>query len=465
MATQQDKQAQKVPLPTRAKIKKRTLITGGSVVTCNASNQVVNGDLLVVDDTIVAIGKAAAEQARAGGITRVIDATGCAVIPGFVQAHVHLCQTLFRGMADDMPLLEWLKTRIWPLEAAHDEESLSASAELGLSEMMIAGTTTILDMGTVHGYDAVMQACDESGIRAFGGKAMMDAGVGVPKRLKETCAASLRESDALLKRWQGRAAGRLGYAYAPRFILSCSEALFRGVSERSRENGALLHSHVAEHPNEREAVKKLLGDDDIAILRKWGFFGKRTVLAHGVQLRDDEAKRVAKDGTRIVHCPSANLKLGSGIARIAELDEAGVQLALGADGAPCNNNMDPWMELRHAALLAKSRSGTTKLPASRAFRLATIDGAKALGIDRVTGSLEPGKKADLAIVNLGDLHAIPGGDVMSRLVYACTAKDVRFVFASGTMVAKNGEHLLLDRERVIRRANDQGAIVKRRAKI
>ncbi len=449
-----------------AKVQKRTLITGGTIVSCDAADQVFKGDLLVVNDTIAAVGKAASElAAKAPGLTRIIDAAGCAVVPGFVQAHVHLCQTLFRGMADDMPLLEWLKTRIWPLEAAHSDESLSASAELGLSEMMIAGTTTILDMGTVHGYDAVMQACDESGIRAFGGKAMMDAGAGVPKGLKETCKESLRESDALLRRWRGKGAGRLGYAYAPRFILSCSEALFRGVSERSKENGALLHSHVAEHPNEREAVRKLLGDDDIAILRKWGFSGKRTVLAHGVQLRDDEAKRVARDGTRIVHCPSANLKLGSGIARVSELDEAGVQLALGADGAPCNNNMDPWMELRHAALLAKSRSGTTKLPARRAFRLATIDGAKALGVDRITGSLEVGKKADLSIVNLGDLHAIPGGDVMSRLVYACTAKDVRMVFASGTMVAKNGEHLLLDRERVIRRANEQGEIVKKRAKI
>src|SRR6185295_9538923 len=155
----------------------------------------------------------------------------------------------------------------------------------------------------------------------------------------------------------------------------------RETGERSRATKALLHSHVAEHPDERQAVRQALGDDDLALLRSYGCTGPRTVLSHGVQFRDDELEALARDGTRIVHCPSANLKLGSGIARIADLDALGVALALGADGAPCNNNLDPWRELRHAALLAKIRTGTTALPARRAFRLATIDGARALGID------------------------------------------------------------------------------------
>src|SRR5262249_54396450 len=160
-----------------------------------------------------------------------------------------------------------------------------------------------------------------------------------------------------------------------------------------------------------------LGDDDVRMLAKWGIKGDRAILAHGVQLTDEEATMVAADGTRIVHCPSANLKLGSGIARIHDLDSLGVALALGADGAPCNNNMDPWVELRHAALLAKVRSGTTTLPARRAMRLATIDGARALGLGDVTGSIEAGKKADLAIVRIDGAHAEPGGDALSKLVY------------------------------------------------
>jgi 5-methylthioadenosine/S-adenosylhomocysteine deaminase len=446
----------------------KTLIRGGSIVTCagkGAGDGVVQGDVLVVDGHIAAVGKVPQRLLdRSSGLVRVIDAAGCAVTPGLVQAHVHLCQVLFRGAADDLPLLLWLKQRIWPFEAAHTERSLAASAELGLLEMMLAGTTTILDMGTVHAYDAVFDACERAGIRVFGGKAMMDAGDDVPKGLRETTKQSLRESDTLRETWTGKGNGRLGYAYAPRFILSCTEALFRGTAERSKATGALLHSHVAEHPDERSAVRKILGDDDLAILRKWGFSGPRTLLAHGVQIRDDEADALAKDGTRIVHCPSANLKLGSGIARVHELDERGVQLAIGADGAPCNNNLDPWIELRHAALLAKFRTSTTALPAKRAFRLATIDGARALGIDDVTGSLEVGTRADVVVVRTDGPHCEPCGDVYSRLVYACTSRDVEHVLVDGVHVVRNSEHQLLDRETVLGRARSEAKKLLGRAK-
>ena len=443
----------------------QTLIRGGVIVTCDAEDRVVRGDLLVEGMHIRAVGGAADVEGELCPPVRVIDARGCAVIPGFVQAHIHLCQVLFRGMADDMPLLEWLKTRIWPLEAAHDERSLAASAELGLLEAMRAGTTAILDMGTVGGHDAVMDACLRSGIRAIGGKTMMDTGEGVPKGLRESTRASLAESERLARTWKGKGGGRLGYAYAPRFILSCSERLVRGAVERAAEDGSLVHTHAAEHPGEREAVRKALGDDDVAVLRAWGVTGPKAILAHGVQLTLEEAHQLAAEGTRIVHCPSANLKLGSGIARVAELDAIGVQLALGADGAPCNNNLDPWTELRHAALLAKVRTGVTTLPARRALRLATIDGARALSIDDVTGSLEVGKRADAVVVRLDGAHVEPGGDVFSRLVYACGARDVRHVFVDGEQVVRDGVHTRLDDEGVVARARTEALRVRGRARI
>lgn len=435
------------------------LLRGGTVVTCDATDRVVHGDVLVSNGRIMSVGA----SARTDRVARVLDASGCAIIPGLVQAHVHLCQVLFRGMADDMPLMQWLKERIWPLEAAHDEASLRASAELGLVEMMSAGTTTILDMGTVHGHDAVMDACVRSGVRAFSGKAMMDLGEGVPSRLRETTKNSLDESDRLMRQWRGAGDGRIDYAYAPRFILSCSEGLFRGAAERVSENGALLHTHAAEHAGERAAVRAALGEDDITLLRKWGAKGPRTILAHGVQLDDSEAKLIAQDGTRVVHCPSANLKLGSGIARIAELDQLGVALALGCDGAPCNNNLDPWQELRHAALLAKHRSGTTALPAKRAFRLATIDGARALGRESELGSIEVGKLADLAIVRIDGAHVEPGGDVFSRLVYACKSSDVEHVIIGGEIVVRAKAHRLLDAHRVRAHAVEQAKKLTARA--
>lgn len=432
---------------------------GGIVVTCDARDRVVHGDVLVRGREIVAIGRV-----KTRGMTRVVDASGCAVIPGLVQAHVHLCQALMRGMADDMPLLEWLRLRVWPLEAAHDESSLAASAELGLCEMMLAGTTTILDMGTVRAHDAVMDACVRAGVRAFSGKAMMDAGDGVPRGLRESTRASLEESERLARAWAGAGEGRVGYAWAPRFVLSCSEALVRGAVGRARDRAELVHTHAAEHPGERDAVRRALGGDDVEVLRAWGVAGPRAVLAHGVQLTDDEARSIARDGTRVVHCPSANLKLGSGIARVADLDAMGVALAIGADGAPCNNNMDPWVELRHAALLAKTRTGVTSLPAKRALRLATIDGARALGLGAIVGSIEPGKRADLAVVRIDRAHAEPGGDVFSRLVYACGARDVEHVMVDGALVVRGRRHTRLDVERVTARARESAKKLLGRAR-
>ena len=437
-----------------------TVIRGGIVVTCDEADRVVMTDVLVRGRDIAAIGAVSGDR-----LTRVVDARGCAVIPGFVQAHVHLCQTLMRGMADDLTLLDWLRRRIWPLEAAHDERTLSASAELGLVETMLAGTTTLLDMGSVRAHDAVMDACLRAGVRAISGKAMMDRGDGVPVGLRESTRESLDESERLSRSWSGAGDGRIGYAWSPRFILSCSEALVRGAVDRSSEREELLHTHAAEHPAERKAVRAVMGEDDIAVLRRWGAAGPGTVMAHGVVLSDAQARVLARDGTRIVHCPSANLKLGSGIARIPDLDRLGVRLALGADGAPCNNNLDPWTELRHAILLAKVRHGPRALPAKRALRLATIDGARALGLDSLIGSIEPGKRADLVVVRVDGAHVEPGGDVHSRLAYACTARDVVHSMVDGELVVKGGEHQRLDVERVKERARAQARRLVLRAKV
>jgi 5-methylthioadenosine/S-adenosylhomocysteine deaminase len=429
-----------------------TLIQHGILVTGDHDRTVVQADLLIHDDKIAKI-MAPGTYSRPVRPTRIVNARGCAVIPGLVQTHVHLCQTLMRGFADDLPLLTWLRERIWPLEAAHDDASLTASAELGLLEMMQAGTTTILDMGTVHGQDAVMEACLRSGIRAFSGKAMMDAGEGVPKRLRESTKSSLRESDRLAQHWEGKGDGRIRYAYAPRFILSCTEKLFRALSDRMREDTPyLFHSHAAEHPDEKATVRQLLGADDVDVLARLGFQGTRVVLAHGVQLSEVQMRHAARVGTRFVHCPSANLKLGSGIAKVAKMQALGMQLGLGADGAPCNNTMDPWVEMRSAALLSKITAGTTSLPAEQAFRLATIDGAKVLGIDARIGSLEVGKLADIAVVNIEGAHTEPGTDVYSKLVYACRATDVRDVFVSGQHIVDRGEHQRLETSAVTAKA-------------
>jgi cytosine/adenosine deaminase-related metal-dependent hydrolase len=369
-------------------------------------------------------------------------------------------------MADDLPLLEWLKQRIWPLEAAHDEASLRASAELGLVELLKGGTTTILDMGTVHHHDVVFEAMDRAGIRGLSGKTMMDHGEGVPKGLRESTRESLRESERLCDDWHGKGCGRLGYAFAPRFVLSCTEKLMREVAAAARARpGTLVHTHAAEHPGEKRAVRAALGRDDVDALASWGITGSNTVLAHGVQLTPSQRRALARAGTRVIHCPSANLKLGSGIARVHAMRRAGIVVGLGADGAPCNNNLDGWVELRRAALLAKVRSGTTTLPAPEALRVATSEGARALGLEKVTGSLEVGKRADVAVVDLSRAHCEPGGDAIARLVYAVQSRDVRHVLVDGRVVVRDRELLTLDEEAVVARARAQAKRVMARAGI
>jgi len=436
------------------------LIRGGSLLTMDPERRVLKGDVRIRDGRIVSVGADASDAPA-----RVLDARGAIVMPGLVQAHVHLCQALFRGMADDLPLLPWLRTRIWPLEAAHDRASLKASARLGLAEMLLAGTTTILDMGTVRHQDAVFEAMREAGMRGFSGKAMMDRGRGIPKGLRERRADSLDESLRLHRRWHGAAGGRLGYAFAPRFILSCSERLLRDTAAAAAELDAIVHTHAAEQRAERDAVRELTGMDDIAALAAYGVTGPRAVLAHGVWLRAAERRQLAKAGTRVVHCPSANLKLASGIAEVSKLREAGVVVGLGADGAPCNNRMDPFTELRSASLLAKVREDdASALPAMEALALATIDGARVLGLEDDIGSLEPGKRGDVCVLGVG-LHAEPAGDPACRVVYASTPSDVKHVVVDGQLVVKDGALLTLDTERVRREATRHAKRVASRAGI
>ena len=437
------------------------LIRGGAVVTCDADHRVLAGDVAVVGNTIVAIGPNA--RTRLPPPYEIVDATGCVVMPGLVQTHVHLVQVLFRGMAEDVPLLTWLKQRIWPFEAAHDEASLKISAELGLVEMLRTGTTAIMDMGTTHGHDVVLDACARSGIRAVSGKALMDRGDDVPKRLRETTKGSLREAERLARSWAGKADGRIQYGFCPRFILSCSEELIRGAADLARDLGQWMHTHASEHADERRAVQEMLGASDVMLLDSWGFSGPNAVLAHCVQVTEDEIAHLARVKTNVAHCPSANLKLGSGIAPVAAMRRAGVNVGLGGDGAPCNNSLDPWLEMRHAGLLAKVKSGMTSLSAKEILRMATIDGARVLGVDGISGSLEVGKRADVIVVDITGAHVAPAIDLMATLVYATRATDVRHVLIDGHPIVEHGVVRTLDEARISATARSEAVRIGKAA--
>lgn len=439
----------------------KLLVSGGTIVTMNPRREILEGDILIEGNRIKAIGKVT-ERAD-----RVIDASGKAVIPGLIQTHIHLCQTLFRGQADDLELMDWLKLRIWPLEAAHDEDSIYWSAMLGSAELMKGGTTCIVDMETVHHTEHAFRALKENGLRAVSGKVMMDWGNEIPEGLRETTQDSIDESVSLMKKWHGEAGGRLRYAFTPRFAVSCTDELLREVGRLAREHGVLVHTHASENRGEIELVQKERGMRNINYLESVGLTGEHVLIAHCIWLNDEEIEILARTGTRALHCPSSNLKLASGIARVTELREKGVHVSLGADGAPCNNNLDGFMELRLAALLQKVLRGPTALPAGEALALATIHGAEAIGLAEEIGSLEVGKKADLAVVDIGDLHCSPVEkvDPVSRLVYSARATDVVHTVIDGQVVMENRRLLTIDEEQVRAKCNSAAYRVLRKAGI
>jgi len=415
----------------------------------------VQGDVHVKSGRIEAIlppGSAPPQTAK------VVDVRGKWILPGLVQTHVHTVQTLFRGLADDLALLDWLRLRIWPLEAAHDHDSVYWSARLGITELLTGGTTAILDMATVHHTDAVFAAAEEAGIRAYVGKAMMDRDNSVG--LSEPTEQSLQSACDLRDRWHGR--GRLRYAFAPRFIPSCTDDLLRQTVAAARETGCLIHTHASENQDEIELVRSLTGRENIDHIDHLGATGRDVVLAHCIHLADHEMDTLARTDTTVAHCPGSNLKLASGIAPIPALLDRGVRCTLGADGAPCNNRLDAFAEMRLAALIQKPRLGPEKMPASTVFDMATRKGAEALGLS--SGTLSVGEEADLVVVDPAVVSGWGAGDPISAVVYALTPAAVRQVWIAGECVARDGQVIGWDTEETLREATQAVRRVMERAK-
>ncbi len=430
-------------------MKNSILIKNGTIVTMDPSRPVLNGDLLIGNGRIEEIGKGIKSVAD-----QTVDASGCAVLPGFVQTHIHLCQTLFRGFADDLALIEWLKQRVWPMEAAHNAASVRASARLGIAELIMGGTTCALTMETVNYTDEVFRVVEETGFRATVGKCMMDKGAEVPEPLRENTILSIEQSLSLLKKWHNTADGRIRACFAPRFAVSCTGELLGQVSALAAEHGVIVHTHASENVQEVQIVEDETGLRNVLYLHSLGLTGRHVMLANCIHLDEEELSILAGTGTNVSHCPSSNLKLGSGIARVSEMLDRGVSVSIGADGAPCNNRLDMFTEMRTAALLQKVTVGATALPAQQVLELATIGGARAMGLENEIGSLKVGKKADVIVVDLERLHSSPcPPDVISSIVYSSMPSDVVTTIIDGKMLMKDRELLTLNQKEVIADAN------------
>jgi 5-methylthioadenosine/S-adenosylhomocysteine deaminase len=274
---------------------------------------------------------------------------------------------------------------------------------------------------------------------------MMDKGEDVPGALHEETDQSIKESLALLDAWHGQAQGRIRYCFAPRFALSCTTALLSEVAKLARERGVIIHTHASENRNECAIVEQETGLSNIAYLDSAGVAGSHVVLAHCVHLNEGEFASLATKGTNVAHCPSSNLKLGSGIAPITTMLERGISVSLGADGAACNNRLDMFTEMRTMTLLQKALHGPEVIPARQALRIATIEGARSLGLAGQIGSLEVGKRADVTIVSLNGLHAAPiSTDLVSSLVYSAQASDVQSVIVDGQVLMENRKLLTIN---------------------
>lgn len=436
----------------------RTWLSGAEILTQNAARDAFVGSILIEDDRIAEVirgmpkGKWAKDKK-----TKTQDWKGYLLIPGFVQTHIHLCQTLFRHMADDLELLEWLQKRIWKFEAAHTVDTLEISALLGIHELLASGTTTILDMGTVRHTEVLFKAAVKTGIRANIGKCLMDHPEHTPANLRDKTQDAISESVKLFEKWNGRENGRISASFAPRFAVSCTKDLMTQVGKIARDRKAVIHTHASENSKEVKFVRDLTGMDNIAYLKSVGVLGPTSVVAHGVWLSDSDRAILKETGTSVTHCPSSNLKLASGIADIVALRKQGITVALGADGAPCNNSLDAFQEMRLAALLQKPKHGPTAMTAQETFDLSNREGARALGLFDQIGSLEVGKKVDICALKLDSYETLPppGALATSRvasLVYSGHPGLVTQTWVDGQVVSSRGKVRGIDRDQLLKKA-------------
>jgi len=407
---------------------------------------------------------------RAGRIARVgrfharadtvIDADGCLVMPGLVQGHVHLCQTLFRGRAEDQALLPWLTERIWPLEAALDRRPMTVAARLACAEMIRGGITAFLSLETTRHTGAIFEAVAETwrmGVIAHG---LMDESCGC-EALAVDIEDGLADCDVLLDQWRGHADLRL--AVAPRFALACAPDNLRAIVEYARERGLLLHSHAAEQAAEVERVRERTRMGNIEYFHAAGLTGPDVRLAHCIHVSEAEIDLLAETGTQVLHCPTANLKLGSGVANVPRFLEKGIAVALGSDGAACNNRLDLFGDMRVAGLVQKPLYGPQALPADDFVRMATAGGAAALGWGDEMGALDEGRRANVILVERSGAHVLPGGDLATDLGYAHTAADVVMTIVNGRILYEDGRLTTIDEDElradVARAAGDLSSVI------
>jgi 5-methylthioadenosine/S-adenosylhomocysteine deaminase len=425
------------------------IIAGGTVVTMNGSRVVYDdGAVAVRGDTIVAVGPRVALEAKYDS-AQTIDASGKLVFPGFINGHTHVPMTLFRGLHDDVTLNDWLYKYIFPAEAKNvNEEFVRWGTRLAAAEQIRAGVTTFADM--YYFEDAVAEETKAAGMRGVLGETFID--FPAPDNKSET--EALAYTEKFLKRWQGDPL--IHAATAPHSIYTCSQKTLQDAAALARKYHAPILIHTAEMKKEWEDSQKQNGMSPVQYLDKIGVLGPDVVSAHCIFVDEADRKTLAQRQVGCVHNPSSNMMIASGVAPVAEMRAAGVAVGLGTDGpAGSNNDLDLMEEMDLAAKLAKiTRMDPLALNAKAVVEMATIEGARALHLEKEIGSLEVGKKADLTVISLDEPNAVPMYDIYAQLAYALKASDVETVVIGGQVVMRDRKLLTVNEKETIAKARD-----------
>ncbi len=431
------------------------IVGGGIVVTMDGARAIYQeGSVAVRGDSIVAVGPGGDIEARYQS-AQAIDARGHLVLPGFINGHTHVPMTLFRGLHDDVTLNDWLYKYIFPAEAKNvNEEFVRWGTRLAAAEQIRAGVTTFADM--YYFEDAIAEETKAAGMRGLLGETFID----FPAPDNKSEAAMLAYTERFLKRWQGDPL--IHAAAAPHSIYTCSKKTLQDATALARKYHAPILIHVAEMKKEWEDSEKANGMSPVAYLDKIGVLGPDIVAAHCIFVDDADRKLLAEHRTGCVHNPSSNMMIASGVSPVSEMRSAGVAVGLGTDGpAGSNNDLDLMEEIDLAAKLAKiSKLDPLALNAKSVVEMATIDGARALHMEKEIGSLEMGKKADIVLISLNEPHAVPMYDVYAQIAYSLKGNDVRTVIIGGKIVMQDHLLLTVDERKVMDKAREYGKAVK-----
>ncbi len=405
----------------------KTAIINAIVITVDKDFTVFENGMVLIEDGIIShVGTNDNNTVKQFNADEKIDAEGSIVMPGFINAHTHLPMTLFSGYGSGLPLKEWLEDKIWPAEAKLSGDDIYIGSKMGIAQMLLSGTTTFLDM--YYFIDDMARAIDEMGIRAVLSRAVLDFG-GFDERLEESIESAKKYKNHNM----------IDIMMGPHAIYTNSKESLLKVLKAAKENECAIHVHVSETKNEVDDCLKGTGMTPVEYLDSLGYFEENVVAAHCVHVTDEDIKIMAKKNVHAVHNPSSNMKLSSGLAPIQKMLNEGVNVALGTDGASSNNNLDMMEEMHLAALLAKHKDGDpTAVSAETAIKMATANGAKALGIFDKTGSLEKGKRADIIMLDLNSPFSQPKREYVNNIVYSMGRSQIKMTMVEGKVLQKNG---------------------------